>query len=134
MFERFRLAGTVGRPHGVLFEARRREHHNAEIGEEYFEVQEHPELRRVPHKDLRGLRELPGTYRKEARRDNVIPAARPLGVLLLRRLPRRRFFRGPRHVREPGRGRSGGQGVRGETGGDHEEDLRDLQRVQAHDL
>ena len=80
----------------------------------------------MPREDLREHRELPGTYRQEARGDEVISATRPLGVLLLRRLPRRRFFHGPRYVREPGRGRPGGQGVRGETGRGHEKDLRDL--------
>ena len=134
MFERFRLAGTVGRPHGVLFETRRRERHNAETGKEYSEVQESPELRRVPREDLRKLRELPGTHRQETWGDKTILAARSLGLLLLRCLPRRRFFHGSHYVREPGRGRSGGQGVCGKVGGGHEEDRRDLQRVQAHDL
>ena len=32
----------------------------------------------------------------------IISAARSLGLLLLRRLPRKRFFHGSRHVREPG--------------------------------
>ena len=126
MFEYVRLAGTVGRPHGVLFKTRRREHCNAETGEQHLKVQERRKLRRMSREDLRGLRELPGTHGQEARRDEVISATRSLGVLLLRCLPCGRFFHGHRHVREPGRERPGGQGVRGETGRGHDEDLRDL--------
>ena len=47
------MFGSVGRPHGVLFETWRRERYNAETGKEYPKVQEHPKLRRVSRKNLR---------------------------------------------------------------------------------
>ena len=117
-----------------MLEARRCERRNAETGKEHLKVQEHSKLRRVSRKDLRGLRELPGTHRQEAREDEVVSAARSLSILLLRCLPCQRFSHGPHHVREPGRGRPGGQGVRGKAGRRHKEDLRELQGVSAHDL
>ena len=87
----------------------------------------------MSREDLRGLRELPGTYRQEARGDEVIPAACSFGVLLLRCLPCGRFFHGPGDICQPGRGRSGGQGACGKTGRGYEKDLRDLQKTQTHD-